>query len=233
MSTISFEELAQNGRGVKRAARRSDEFLHSPAAHIQALCASPVSLSPLLTSHELSKAADYLNSTRDSLVEDLRGLSDSQWHFKPAPDRWSIAETLEHLVLIEERVHGLIDRMPDAPPAEPDRINSQVEEIILLEVPKRVIRRQAPAPVLPSHQWSPAEILARFLENRTRTLELLVEAPFLRGHVAPHPFFGAWDGYQWILAVAAHTARHTGQVLELKACSGFPEAHSIPSVSPL
>jgi hypothetical protein len=36
---LSFEELAQNGHGIKRAARRSGEFLHCLAACIRALCA--------------------------------------------------------------------------------------------------------------------------------------------------------------------------------------------------
>jgi hypothetical protein len=30
------------------------------------------------------------------------------------------------------------------------------------------------------------------------------------------------DGYQWILAVAAHSARHTQQILEVKADPKFP-----------
>jgi hypothetical protein len=34
--------------------------------------------------------------------------------------------------------------------------------------------------------------------------------------------FGPLDGYDWILAVAAHTARHTQQILEVKADPGFP-----------
>jgi hypothetical protein len=32
------------------------------------------------------------------------------------------------------------------------------------------------------------------------------------------------DGYQWILAAAARTERHTKQILEVKAEAGFPDA---------
>lgn len=53
-------------------------------------------------------------------------------------------------------------------------------------------------------------------------MQLLVEAPALRGHVIPHPFLGPWDGYQWILAAGAHGARHTAQIEEVKASAGFP-----------
>jgi hypothetical protein len=39
--------------------------------------------------------------TRDALVKETINLSDEQWHFKEAPDRWSIAEIVEHLALWE------------------------------------------------------------------------------------------------------------------------------------
>ncbi len=182
---------------------------------------SQISTSPL-SSQELSKATHCLITTRDNLHAAVSGLSDAQWHFKPALEQWSIAEILEHVVLIEERVLGLIGRMQEAPASEADRVNSQVEETILSEIPKRLTKFQAPPHVLPAQRWNPAEALARFLDSRARTLELLVEAPALRGHVMPHPIMGNWDGYQWILAAGAHSARHTNQILEVKACASFP-----------
>jgi hypothetical protein len=30
------------------------------------------------------------------------------------------------------------------------------------------------------------------------------------------------DGYQWVLATAAHTERHTKQILEVKSDPNFP-----------
>ena len=180
--------------------------------------------SSLLSSQEVSKATDYLVFTRDNLLSVLSDLSDSQWRFRPDPDAWSIADVLEHLALIESRVHGIVAQMPNAPAVEPDRIDSQVEATILAAVPNRSNKFKAPPFICPSQQCSPEESLARFLERRARTIDLLVEAPALRGHVIPHPILGPWDGYQWILAVSAHCARHTEQMLELKACREFPGA---------
>ena len=37
-----------------------------------------------------------------------------------------------------------------------------------------------------------------------------------------HPALGPLDGYQWVLFLAAHSVRHTKQILELKASAGFP-----------
>jgi hypothetical protein len=180
--------------------------------------------SPLLSVEERQRAAAYLMRTEDSLLQAVAGLTDSQWHFKPAAGRWSVAEILEHLVIIEDRVHGIVAAMPEAPCTDGNRNNAEVERIILTEVPRRSPRLPAPPHVLPSGEKSPAELLKSFMESRAVTIELLETAPALRGHVAPHPILGLWDGYQWIMAAAAHTARHTEQIREVKADGRFPEA---------
>jgi hypothetical protein len=44
----------------------------------------------------------------------------------------------------------------------------------------------------------------------------------LRRRSAHHPTFGPLDGYQWILVIAAHGARHTEQILEVRDGLNFP-----------
>lgn len=182
----------------------------------------------LLCAEELARASQFLIFTRDSLTEAISGLSNAQWHFKPAPETWSVAENVEHLAILEWRVQFVVAALPGASPAEPNRNNSEVEQIILTRTPDRDTKLQAPPVARPSGEWAPAESLARFLKSRAHTLELLISAPCLRGRVLPHPFFGPWDGYQWILAVAGHTARHVGQIMEVKSCPGFPSAETAP-----
>ena len=38
-----------------------------------------------------------LNRTTEALRNEIIGLSDAQWNFKESPDRWSVAEIVEHL----------------------------------------------------------------------------------------------------------------------------------------
>jgi hypothetical protein len=71
----------------------------------------------LLSANQIARATAYLD--------------DSQWDFKPAPDRWSIAEILEHVVIVESRVHLLIGRIKDAPPAKAGRNDSQIDEFVI------------------------------------------------------------------------------------------------------
>jgi hypothetical protein len=44
----------------------------------------------------------------------------------------------------------------------------------------------------------------------------------LHGHGGPHPVFKMLDGYQWLLLLSGHSARHTAQIEEVKASAGYP-----------
>src|SRR4051812_25112915 len=89
-------------------------------------------------------AAEYLASTRDQLVATVNSLSAAQCGFQRAPGEWSVAEVVEHLVIIEGRVQGLIARLPDAEAAEPGRDDSQIDQSVLETVPRRSSRIHAP-----------------------------------------------------------------------------------------
>lgn len=183
--------------------------------------ASTLSSDTGLTTEEIVRAARHLSVTRGYLVETVSGLSTEQWNFKPDGESWSIAENLEHLVLIEGRVQAIIANMSDAPEAASGEEQIEMDTIILNEVPKRSIKVKAPAAICPANRWSGVEAFQLFIAGREQTMQLLA-APLLRGRVRPHPLFGPWDGYQWLLAVASHTARHTDQIREVKADPNFP-----------
>jgi len=176
-----------------------------------------------LTTEEIITASRHLAVARGYLVESVSGLSAAQWNFRPDNDSWSIADNVEHLVLIEGRVHAIIGDMINAPEAEPGHKESEMDDFIISEVPKRSIKVKAPIPVCPANRWTGPEALESFIASREKTMQLLA-APLLRGRVRAHPFFGPWDGYQWLMAVASHTIRHAGQICEVKAHPNYPQA---------
>jgi hypothetical protein len=175
-----------------------------------------------LTTDEIITASRHLAITRGCLVESVSGLCAAQWNFKAQNDAWSIAENMEHLVVIEGRIHAIIGNMGNAPESESDDKQSEMDNIILTEVPKRMFKVKASPPLCPTCRWSGPEALQLFIASRAQTMQLLA-APLLRGRVLPHPFYGPWDGYQWLLAVGSHTARHTNQIREIKADPNFPQ----------
>ena len=191
---------------------------------------------PELTPEQIAKASRHLIQTRDALLESVAGLSAAQWAFKPAPDRWSIAEVLEHVVLVETAILHNVRATVEAPLAPPDWEPSQIDDFIINEVPRRTryADRQgppkfiAPPPLCPTGRWSTTEAVAIFLDQREQILQMLTPG-LLRGRVIPHPALGPWDGYQWLLAAGSHCSRHTAQILEVKEEPDFPSASGVLS----
>jgi hypothetical protein len=196
---------------------------HSTALLFLATVAQTVAATnQTITQPDREKGLRYLAETRNNLIEAVKGLTEEQWKFKPAPDRWSAAEVLEHVVLIENMVHGILAKIEQAPAPAPDRDPLKVDALILTKVPDRSEKAQAPPPALPAGRWTPADTLDKFQKSRAETTVILKSASALRGHVVDHPVFGPLDGYEWILAVSAHSERHMKQILEVKADPHFP-----------
>jgi uncharacterized damage-inducible protein DinB len=184
-----------------------------------------VAFGQTLTHADREKAAQYLQQTRDGVVEATKGLSEAQMKFKPAPDRWSAAETLEHITLAEDfLLLNAKDKIMKAPAGTADRDTAKIDAMVLAMVPDRTQKRQAPGPLVPTGRWTPAEALDHFLKSRAQTVEFLESTPDLREHVADSPLGQPMDAYEWLLFIAAHSQRHTKQILEVKADPNFPKS---------
>ena len=191
---------------------------------------------PELTPGEIAKASRYLIQTRDALLESVTGLSAAQWEFKPAPDRWSIAEVLEHIILVETAILHNVRATIEAPLAPPEWEPSRTDDFIVTQVPMRTryADRQgppkftAPPQLCPTGRWSTTEAVAIFLDRREQNLQML-NPGLVRGRVISHPALGPWDGYQWLLAAGSHCSRHTAQIREVKEEPDFPSTTGVAS----
>jgi len=178
-----------------------------------------------LTQADRDKGVQYLEQTRDGVVAATKGLSDTQMKYKPAADRWSVAETLEHITLGEDLMfQNVTDKIMKAPAGPTDRDTAKIDAMILNMVPDRTQKRQAPGPLVPTGRWTPSETLDHFLKSRTRTIEFLKSTPDLRAHAsAENPLQQPLDAYDWMLFIGGHSERHTKQMLEVKADPNFPK----------
>ena len=50
-------------------------------------------------------------TAREALLGEVRGLSGAELAFRPAPDRWSIGEILDHLCLAERSITRVISNI--------------------------------------------------------------------------------------------------------------------------
>lgn len=55
----------------------------------------------LWTTADQRYTVENLRRTRDALTREVETLTDAQWNFRESPDRWSIADVVEHLAIWE------------------------------------------------------------------------------------------------------------------------------------
>jgi hypothetical protein len=169
------------------------------------------------------KALAVLESSKKGVLAATKGLSPAQWNFKPAPDKWSIAECMEHIAASEDFIRGTIEQNVLKAPAAPDRDVAKIDAGILANIPDRTNKFQAPEPLKPTNRFgSPDAAIKHFVESRAKTEEFLKTTPDLRGHAVDSPAGGKWDAYEFVLMIAAHSERHTKQIEEVKTSPGYP-----------
>jgi hypothetical protein len=185
-----------------------------------------------LTSAHLDRARLYLEQTQSGIEGAIKGLSEAQWSFKPAPERWSIAENVEHIACVQERVlDQILPGLAAAPVPDADYDREVVDAIVIHQFPTRLAKYSAPEFVCPKGGLEQAEALRRLGANYARFAMYLQSTPEMRRHaVESRPLqaitdgkYTLMDGYQWVLAAAAHMERHTKQILEVKAELAFPD----------
>jgi hypothetical protein len=178
-----------------------------------------------LTQAERDYAVKYLQETRQKFLDSVDGLSEAQWKYKPAADRWSVAEVAEHIALSETLILQLVtDRLLKTPPA-PRGEGAATDEAVIKVVTDRSSKAQAPEVLKPVGKWATREALVKdFGASRDKTIAYVKEtADNLRSHSMPHPALKSIDAYQWIILLSAHSARHTAQIEEVKADPAFPK----------
>jgi hypothetical protein len=196
----------------------------SPPAEIKDAAAPSTNLSQ----EERDRAIAYLKETEKDFLASIKDVSDAQWKFKAAPERWSIAETAEHIALAEDLIwQNVSENVMKSPPAPEKRAEVQgKDELILTKVPDRSRKAQAPEVLKPTGKWATrAELARHFQEARAREIAYLSETKEdLRNHFGEHPAFKTLDGYQWLIFNGAHCKRHTAQIEEVKTDPNYPKS---------
>ena len=179
-----------------------------------------------MTSQERAQLVQFLKDGEKEFMTAVSGVSDQQWKWKPTPQRWSVGECAEHIVLAEDMLWQAMQGALKNP-ASPDweKQTAGKTELLLRVMAQRQGKAQAPEDIVPSGTMPRAEIMKRFAEERARSLKFAETTQLpLKEHLSPHPFpiFNPLSAYQWILYIPLHQMRHDKQVEEVKATAGYP-----------
>src|ERR687883_1938513 len=120
---------------------------------------------------------ETIDETRARLYNTVEGLSPAQEKFRPTPDAWSIAEIMEHLSIMEERLSGLLkmilmkaeaasaEMASDRPGFRPFSLDRHIERSL-------TEKYTAPETVRPSGNVSLADSLTNLRRSRAALHEL-------------------------------------------------------------
>jgi hypothetical protein len=165
---------------------------------------------------------EQLHGSREAVRRAVAGLTEAQAQFRPAPDRWTAAECMEHVAVAERQMLRLATefRAPAAAPSNP-----RLDSLILRGGTDRSKKMQAPDVAVPKGRYATfKEALEAFEKARERTLAYVSACQEdLRGMATNHPVVGTLDCYQCLLVLAVHPARHAKQIEELRSDPSFPK----------
>lgn len=179
-----------------------------------------------MTTEDRTKVLHWLEESRQEFLAAIDGVSEEQWKWKPAPERWSVGETAEHIVLAEAMLFENVKKAVSSPanPGWEEQTKGKTEFIERVMAP-RLGKAQAPEPIVPRNGMTLAQVKERFAEQRAEIVKFASDASVaLKEHTAEHPFpvFGTLNAYQWLIYVPLHTERHDKQIAEVKATAGYP-----------
>lgn len=178
-----------------------------------------------ITPGERAYLVENLTASKRDFLMSIHGLTAAQWIFKPGPDRWSVQECAEHIILAEDVLFADEQKLMATPAVQrPASSDDPHDRALVAEVLDRIVKAKAPAAITPHGRLGTPEAAAEeFTKLRDRTIAYAKSTnDALRAHAGDGPAGGINDAYQFLLVLAAHTERHTAQIREVQGSAGYP-----------
>lgn len=178
-----------------------------------------------MTPSERDDLLKDLERTRQIYLDAMKNVSEAQWNFKPAPERWSVGECAAHIVATEHALFGFVtDKVMKSPVVDRAAMkNLQNDDGVKGFIVDRSKKAKAPPMLEPKgNPLSRDEAIGKFEQARAKTVEYVkTTQEDLRSHVGQ----GAqpMDAYQYLLMLSGHTERHVMQAKEVMASEGYPK----------
>ncbi|MBA2495113.1 MAG: DinB family protein [Acidobacteria bacterium] len=157
------------------------------------------------------------DKVREQFKQMIVDLPDKQANFLPEGEKWSIAQLVEHISIVEEgmaKISAKLLTQAQATGKKSDGRANLTENFVTKAIEARSQKFEAPDMVRPSGKQTIAESLAKMEENRKRLKELrpLFESVECSDFKFPHPFMGELNASEWLALIGGHEARHLRQI---------------------
>jgi hypothetical protein len=178
-----------------------------------------------LSTADRTRIIQDLEQSNQRFLSSIKDLTPAQWNFKPAPNRWSIAEVSEHLTLVEQGLGGMVQTGLNPIPAFSADSSAKLEAATRGLYGNRERKMTSPEGFVPTGRWATqAEMVAAYNEARAGNLEYVrsTKDPVRARGVTHAAFGGPIDGAHWLIVIGAHMNRHIYQIEEVKRTEGYP-----------
>jgi hypothetical protein len=218
---------------VVRHTKQIAEVQADPGYPARTAATAAAAPDPNVTDQELALLIEEIDDAQDKLLGAISGLTDEQWNFKENPNRWSIAECVEHISRTERAILGGIAFYLSQPPnprwSEETAGKLELVRQTVLARPKGGVGSpfQAGGEVLPSEHWDRARAFREFYSSHGEFRAFVETMPREiknRTFLNPFPSIGMLNGYDWLTLGALHAMRHTLQAIEVKEAADYPKA---------
>lgn len=165
-----------------------------------------------------------LTRVRREFEAALSAVPEAQRHIAPA-GHWTPAQIVWHVAKVERGVARMIEAktaaigpMATVPPGpSTQRVLSLLDQYDFLN---RSTKLSAPEGLAPPSAVDLVAERGRWADGRAQLLAAAYDSgPRLALIRHDHPYFGAFDGFQWVLMIARHEQRHLLQLHEVVAAT--------------
>jgi len=172
-----------------------------------------------LSTLERQRLVAHLDMTEQWLVGEVSQLTAAQLAFKPAADQWSIAQVVDHLVVVGPIYWQDLQRAVRGPSSTARKSGTDAD--ILWYGIDRTHREKAIPTEVP--QGAPRDIASMLDAIRQQHAQLRryiqTTSDDLRSHIVERQ---GSDAYQWALLISTHEQRHILQIRDIKAHPKYP-----------
>ena len=172
-----------------------------------------------LTEVERQRLAAHLEMTGRWFVDEVTGLTPAQLAFKRGPDEWSIAQVIDHLLVVGPIYWDDLHAALKSPAGARQSTNSDAD-ILWYGIDRTLREKAIPTEVPTGRVRDLTSALAEYRKHHERLLEYIKSTKDdLRAHVVARQ---GSDAYQWALLISTHEQRHILQIREIKSAKAFP-----------
>ncbi len=150
---------------------------------------------------------------REQIWKSISELTDVQLNEVVEEGKWTIAQVLEHLYLIEKLAVEGIQRTlktDEKNPVKLRRIHLAADRSYKVQAPERLV---------PTDEFQTFEQIKNKLDSSREGLVQSIEGvseEILNVKSMPHPAYGALSLNQWVSFIGYHEQRHLEQIEEIK-----------------